>query len=640
MKKVIITLLLLIFPFTVSAIEVNYDVTNYHVEAHIQTNGDMKVKEWLVIDGSLNGYQRDIYFKSTGNLENIYDRTTVDKEYYSKNSHLYQATDIKDIKISSYLVKNNQFVGDESNYSFYKEVNNATTGNSNVFEKLNLVNGYRLNIYVPTNNQKRVFYIEYTIKDVVVLHEDTAELNWIFVGSEFDDTIRDIKVNVYLPGIDDTENFKFWAYGTAEGTIYESKSPTTSGFEIQVNKLKSKTFVEARTLFKSELLDTNFIKKRSNEKAFDKIVEIEENKAEIINAQIKKAKLLFNGVTIISAIYGTSLIAVGIYIYIKYDKEHKSTFDAQYYREFIEDYDVEVIDYLMKKGITENAMSASIMNLIYKKNIDAKNIDDTKEYEFNLLSRENLSDSEIKLVDFLFTIVGDGSTFTTKGLKKYAKSERTYSKFTTNYTNWKNKVISEAKKQQFYESTTKAQVIGGIYLALGIGLMIINMVLNIANPLSIIALVLGVIFFIYTVSFNRRTLKGNEHYNKWKAFKNFLNDFGTFKEKELPEIVLWERYLVYATIFGLASKVQKTMNVKIKEYNLDSNTSFGTDFWIHYHMHSAISRSINSTVSSSIRAAQSAAVQAARTTVGSSGGGGGFSGGGGFGGGGGGGRGF
>ena len=32
---------------------------------------------------------------------------------------------------------------------------------------------------------------------------------------------------------------------------------------------------------------------------------------------------------------------------------------------------------------------------------------------------------------------------------------------------------------------------------------------------------------------------------KWTAFKKFLNDFGSFDVKELPEIKLWERYLVF-----------------------------------------------------------------------------------------------
>ena len=57
------------------------------------------------------------------------------------------------------------------------------------------------------------------------------------------------------------------------------------------------------------------------------------------------------------------------YVYKKYDKERKPKFIGEYNREFIDDYNVEVIDYLMNNTITPNAMSASLMNLIYKKNV-------------------------------------------------------------------------------------------------------------------------------------------------------------------------------------------------------------------------------------------------------------------------------
>ena len=133
----------------------------------------------------------------------------------------------------------------------------------------------------------------------------------------------------------------------------------------------------------------------------------------------------------------------------------------------------------------------------------------------------------------------------------------------------------------------------------------------------------------------KRTKKGNEDYVRWNAFKNFLKDFGTFDTKELPQIVLWERYLVYATVFGLADEVEKAMNTKISEYpdvyaNYAMYYSYN-DIHIAHHINHAINSSINT-----------ANVAASRNATGASGSGfgGGFSSGGGFGGGGGGGHGF
>ena len=162
------------------------------------------------------------------------------------------------------------------------------------------------------------------------------------------------------------------------------------------------------------------------------------------------------------------------------------------------------------------------------------------------------------------------------------------------------------------------------------------MLYEIEYPLSYIAFVFGIIFMIYTSKLLKKTETGIEDYAKWKAFKNFLNDFGTFDLKELPEIVLWERYLVYATLFGLAKKVSKDMNVKIQEYPDYMNTYGNTIFY--YDFGPTISYSVSSAVNGA-----HAAINAknASSSMSSGGGfGGGFSSGGGFGGGGGGGHGF
>lgn len=59
------------------------------------------------------------------------------------------------------------------------------------------------------------------------------------------------------------------------------------------------------------------------------------------------------------------------------------------------------------------------------------------------------------------------------------------------------------------------------------------------------------------------TDKGKEEVNKLYALRNFLNDFSILDEKEIKEIVLWEDYLIYATLFGISKKVIKNMKLKI-----------------------------------------------------------------------------
>lgn len=154
--------------------------------------------------------------------------------------------------------------------------------------------------------------------------------------------------------------------------------------------------------------------------------------------------------------------------------------------------------------------------------------------------------------------------------------------------------------------------------------------------LFIVSVILIVIGTLYVVALKKRSKKGIEDYAKWKAFKRFLKDFGTFSQIELPEIYLWDKYLVYATVLGIAKKVSKTMKIKIKDYYGNQNYEF-SNIYLNYMLYSAI----NDAVSQSFKMARAEVAKIASSNMASAAGsGGGFSSGGGGGTGGGGGRGF
>ena len=46
-----------------------------------------------------------------------------------------------------------------------------------------------------------------------------------------------------------------------------------------------------------------------------------------------------------------------------------------------------------------------------------------------------------------------------------------------------------------------------------------------------------------------------------ERIKDFMEDFSLIDQKRLPSIVIWEKYLVYATAFGIADKVIKQLKI-------------------------------------------------------------------------------
>ena len=642
MKKIIL-FLLLILPISVSA-TANYDITDYYVKANILENGDLRVQELMVLDGEFNGYERDIVYT---NDSLSFDNNEID----FANSYIYNADGIKDVSIKAKYVDTVSFeTMNDFDFDLFNETIYASNGDLAKYTKTNIYGGERYRMYYHSNNDRVAFFITYTIENAVVIHNDVAELYWNFIGSDSEDDLRNVNIKVYLPEEDNSNNFRIWAHGNLTGEIkYLEENNSKVGLVAKINQVYAYEPVDIRTTFDKSLIKDSSMLDHSNVNALDKILDVETKRADEANNLRNELKTKYNGVVIATIIYYVLFLVVLIYTIKKYGIDNKTDFDHEYNREFINDYDVEVVDYLInKKNITPNAMSASIMNLIYKKKIKAEEIpgksEKKKEYKFTLINEENFSDSEKYLVGFLFNKIGktndDIKTFTTIELKKYASSSVYCDNFINSYTAWKHKVIKDGKEQNFYEKTSKAIIFSLIALVIAILLVRISVLWGVDFILTYITPFVAFAFLIYTIVNTKKTVKGALHYAKWMAFKRFLIDFGNFKEKELPEISLWERYLVYATVFGIADKVEKTMNVKIKEFDL-SNTSY-TDIYIYHNLHlsNTITRVVNDSVQKSFQ--RQAANNAAVTSKSSSGGGfgGGFSSGGGFGGGGGGGRGF
>ena len=139
--------------------------------------------------------------------------------------------------------------------------------------------------------------------------------------------------------------------------------------------------------------------------------------------------------------------------------------------------------------------------------------------------------------------------------------------------------------------------------------------------------------FILTVwrRFNLQlwTQLGYEKRGEWQGFKQMLKDISTLDMANVPDVLLWDRYLSYATAFGIADKVVKALKIRLTPEQLQT-MPLGYYYYYGYTGGLNIGQSFTTALNSSVGSAVSAANP---TSV--SGGSGGFSGGssGGFGGG-------
>lgn len=78
---------------------------------------------------------------------------------------------------------------------------------------------------------------------------------------------------------------------------------------------------------------------------------------------------------------------------------------------------------------------------------------------------------------------------------------------------------------------------------------------------------------------------GEDEYSKWRGLYNFLSSQTLMDERTIVELPIWEKYLVYATAFGISEKVIKALKIRCVEIEHSQvliNPYFHTRSFYHY----------------------------------------------------------
>ena len=616
----------------------------YYIEVNVLDTGDAEIKELKLMDGVYKGYKTSIRYKSNGLSK--FDGSKSSFE----GSDIYNASALTNVKVYDVKFTTTDFsVINKENKEFVL-VNSAKKGDYGVYTKTKNSEGVDIMSYQPSS-YARAALITYTLKDLVVVHNDIAEIAHDFIGTDYAEEINNLIIRINLPS--SSKELRIFSHGPLNGNnrIIDDKS-----VEITYKRLPKNNPVDARVVFDKSLVTK--ATKKSNADGLNKILEVEKERANYANklreSARKREKMLQTLAIIMEILLGIwliGLIAIVYKFYNKNDKEYRSEFDGKYFRDFPEEYTPSTVSYLMNKSINNLSFNAGILDLIRKKaitieevTIDKKGLFKNKQQKDYKLSRnmnfnlDTLSTSEKKLFNLLIGTVGNGDYVILGDMKEFSKDYDNAKRLISGYDSWRYACESEAETEEFYENTKKEKTNCILYSLIFIPITFLALLCGSNMGRVLLMDLFGILAIIYFSSATKRTKKGNEQYHKWKGLKNFLADFGRLDEKDLPEIKLWERYLVYATMFGLAVKVQNAMKMNLERMNYSDNIDFTYLYFDNYYFSNLMTNAVNSSFSSA-RGTISTHELASSSDSSSGGYGGGSSfGGGGFGGGSGGGR--
>lgn len=683
MKKIYSIILFLIFllvPFQINAYEEG--ISKYYIDMTVEENGNLYVKELIILNGNFNGFERIINYKNNrlssfdGSLNSF------------RGSDIYNGSGINLISIKNIDVdSNSSFETLYNSGDIFQEVSYASTGDYGKYIRSVTSIGETYRIYNPDKGSKKGFYLEYELENMGVVHNDIGEVA-VNLFDELTEYVEVLEMKIHIPNNEIL--LRGWAHGPLTGEI---TLVNNNLIEVRATKIDPYNPIDVRFAFDKVVIKDS--KKYSNVDALDKIVEIETELANEANAKREQAKLqlekeaksavnlakenptrtnynyaltsvnyLSDGDLkqslmleldyvlksiekkesfyriIILSLFGAwfiGLILLTYYIYRKYDKEYDPEFKGHYYREIPANYGPEVLGYLLNKKVGPDDLSASIMNLINKKVILVEKVFGKRKEDYLLKKVESeVTTAEKNVLELVFDTK---DSILLSDFKKQA--QKSYEAFLSRYDDWKLQAMALSKAEEFYEINNNKNF-ATIYSILGLALTFLLYKNYINFFIYVVMFLLSIGTLIYFVSITKRSKKGNNDYSKWMGLKRFLKDFSTMDQKSLPEVALWEKYLVYAMPLGCAKKLSKDMKLKIKEMGLYDQATIDM-YDIDYMLH--INRIINSTMISSVQAAQTeqtrermAEISSSSSSSGGGFGGGFSSGGGSFGGGGGGGR--
>ncbi|NQS76798.1 MAG: DUF2207 domain-containing protein [Peptococcaceae bacterium] len=570
----------------------SYFMSSFNVEAQLDSSGDMAVSEEISyeFDGSFRGVYRTL--KSTG------------------------SDGIEDIRV--YEVKGGRL----------NEFTRSTSEADNTYQLLEEGDGITIKLFSAAQDESKTFRIQYKVINVATRYNDTAELYWKFMGGDTEVDINNFSVTITLPEGAAKEEIRVFGHGPLSG-VSEIIDARTVG--LKVEQLLPHNFVEARVLFPPGLIKDSA--KIVNREALAEILAEEEEYADRANVERAKARVMLG----LSLAYALLELLLIIFLYIKYDKEYKTGFTGQYFRELPGDYSPAVLSVLWNFGsVKPRDLTATLMDLVRRKVLKLRAGD---EYTFELIKDANLkglSPHERHLVDWLIGSVGDGAKVSLDEIEKYSNTKIGARRFKTDYDAWVEQVKAEAEKNTFFDkSTVRGNIFGVLAAVAGLAFGILTAALY-DNFFGLIVLVIcSGILFIYSLTIRRRSEHGALQFKKWKAFRRFLTHFSRIDKAELPAVILWEHYLVYAITLGVAKEAIDQLRLVFTEDDF-KDPALTYMYYGHYGPRHRYFDTIDNVTGTMVKTTESIYNKAVSKSSSGSGSGGGFSSGGGGGGGGGG----
>lgn len=436
--------------------------------------------------------------------------------------------------------------------------------------------------------ETRTFVLKYKVVNAVKVYSDVAELYFQFVGDEWEKPVQKVLVTLRLPAGAQKEEIRAWGHGPLHGNVRIENAEQVTW---NVAPLPGRTFLEGRVAFPPQLVP-EITTVRQGKERLPQILEEETAWAKRANQEriggilgVIFAVLLFCGV-----------VAYALYLHWLYGREFKPDFTGDYYRDLPVSFPPALAGNLWRFGKVETTdLMATILDLARRGLIKIEEYDTEEGLIFKkkgkgytlikngqnyLKEKENLKAYEELVMNFLFGQVSRIERVSFAEIEAFTKRDPEYF-YQQFWEKWVASVKKEADQLDFFDR--EASLANWKMTGIGIGVLFLIMLIAIKIKSTVILVTSALGFMVLTISaifVRRRSRKAVEDFAKLKAFRRFLADFSNMDKSEIPGLIIWEHFLVYAVPLGMADKVMEQLQLVFPNLE-ENNYRFGQN-WYYY----------------------------------------------------------
>ena len=563
----IILAVIALIPNNVLADGPSYDITNYDMDAYIQEDGTIHIDESITyyFSSSANGLTRDLrYFYKTN------------KDSMEPNSARYQATGIENITVA---------VTNPANITTnFTKASNAEKGDNGVYTvdavNADRTDGYDIMVYSPisSNNFQTVHY-SYDITDAVVQYNDMSEIYYNFIGNGIETDVDEFNLDIYLPKSINMDDVKYYphTYATKLEDIQVMLDSASNCISFNIRNIPSGKPVDARIVFPNTVL-MNCTKKYNNDYDFNSLYKIE-NSMSLGNTRY----FIHITINIILGVLLVTLCTIFLTYGIIKSKKYRTTVkNVNYFRDIPKHLNLLEYQALLPSKATDalssNLIIATILDLTNRKilNMETKK-GANKKYEYNVSINKNVDFTKLypyekQILSLIFSdqisTNFNASAYTEKTLELNARFKEISKnrKLVQQISKASSKKLIDTKK--IYEKVKTSLILNFIILIVTLLIVFLfnTLVMNPDKALGIVEFIMSSVFTafltfivviilddLYKIPTDKYAQDQKELLGLWK----YLKDYSLIKDRYPIELSIWNEYLVFASLFGIADKVAK-----------------------------------------------------------------------------------